>query len=230
MRCPTAVAGSDVATLALRTELLARRRFGGGGAREHARAVVADDARVDVQVRAKHRQACHLLLGDALASLQGVAAGIGVGDRDAADRLPRARAGVLVIVAVVKRILHIAVAMRPTVDSDCGDVAGAREIRRDRACGRARRESAPRIPRTASAGASPARRLNCWRAVRPWLGAPATCTRCRHIGSAGIARMAVAAEADRKIERDRAWNDIGALIALTLSAAHGRQFRTSTLV
>src|ERR1700741_1140047 len=57
----------------------------------------------------------------------GVTARIGVGDGNAPNRRPRTLQRFGIIVAVVKRILHIAVSVRPTVDSDCGDVTAARK-------------------------------------------------------------------------------------------------------
>ena len=69
--------GGDVAALArdLRVagEALADVGFGGRGAGQHARAVVGDDAGVDVQVRAVHGQARDALQRDAGARLLGAA-------------------------------------------------------------------------------------------------------------------------------------------------------------
>jgi hypothetical protein len=46
----------------------------------------------------------------------GVAGGVGIGDGDAAAGLPRAREYALIIVLVIERVRHIAVAVRPAVD------------------------------------------------------------------------------------------------------------------
>ncbi len=64
---------SGVATLARRAELRAQLLLGGGTAGEHLGAIVGNDAGVDVEVGAVHREARHVLLDDAHARLTGAA-------------------------------------------------------------------------------------------------------------------------------------------------------------
>src|SRR5262245_19948328 len=54
-----------------------------------------------------------------------VSAGVGVGDGDAAELLPCALESAVIVVLVVERVRHIAVAVWPAVDGDRCDVAHA---------------------------------------------------------------------------------------------------------
>src|SRR6266480_3584897 len=55
----------------------------------------------------------------------GVAARVGIGDGDATRLLPRTLQHAFIIILVVERVRHVAVAVRPAVDRDRSDVARA---------------------------------------------------------------------------------------------------------
>ncbi len=131
----------------------------------------------------------------------GVAAGIGVGDRHRTEGLAgELEHRLLVVVRIVQRIGHVAVAVRPAVDGDRGDVARAGKS--------ARPEHAVEIVADALLEIREGHRIEL-ALPDAELGArvEALVRRAGHVDEmqqhrlGRIARMADAAEADREIER-----------------------------